>query len=80
MERQSDNSVGKSVRSGRKFKTVGGLVGWRPCGPIAAMLNNELRSNPDITKVVESAIAAGLGGKYPKLLTRFKILREEAAA
>ena len=70
--------AGAANQKPKKQKTVGKMVGWRPCGPIRAMLNNELRGNPDITAVVENAIAAGMAAKYPKLFSRFKVLREEA--
>jgi len=73
-----NTSVETENQRSRKSKTVGKLVGWRPCGPVRAMLNNELRGNPDITAVVEAAIVAGLSSKYPKLASRFNILREEA--
>jgi hypothetical protein len=58
-----------------------------PSGPIMEMLTLELnnrgrgrKNNRGAkTKLFEDCISKTLGGKYPKLLERFKILRGEAA-
>jgi hypothetical protein len=55
------------------------IIGFEPCGPIAEMVQHELRSGINKTDLMENCIAKALGAKYPKLAERFRILREEAA-
>ena len=59
-------------RNGRRIET------FEPCGPIAAMIDNETRNKPRGAKVTlfEMALANFLGPKYPKQLQRFQALRE----
>lgn len=59
-------------RNGRRIET------FEPCGPIAAMIDNETRNKPRGAKVTlfENALAQLLGSKYPKQLQRFQTLRD----
>ena len=52
---------------------------FEPCGPIRAMIENELRGKSRGAKVrlFEDALAQYLGPRYPKLQERFQILCEE---
>lgn len=60
-------------------KKTRNIIGFEPCGPIAEMLNNEFRAGSSKTRIMEDLVAKAVGPKYPKLLERFRILREEAA-
>lgn len=55
-------------------------ITFEPSGPISSMIVNEMRSHTNRTMVLEDCIAKALGAKYPKLLEKFKILREEKTA
>ncbi|MEN6533334.1 MAG: hypothetical protein ABFD89_06705 [Bryobacteraceae bacterium] len=67
--------------------TKRGTQSFEPCGPIKEMITLELNNRGRgrgvkrglKTKLFEDCIANALGGKYPKLMDRFKVLREEAA-
>lgn len=57
------------------------IEGFEPCGPIAAIIDNETRGKGHgaKTRMFEQAILLAYGPKYPKLSARYKILREEGA-
>lgn len=54
---------------------------FEPCGPIQAIIDNELRSGGAgaLRRYMEECVMAKSGLKYPKLAQRFLVLREEAA-
>lgn len=55
------------------------IMTFEPSGPIAAMMECELRGAGygARTRLIETALAALLGCKYPKFLERFNILHDE---
>lgn len=53
------------------------LIGFEPSGPVAEMVQFELRSGLTKTRLMEDCIVKALGAKYPKLACRYWILREE---
>jgi len=57
------------------------IITFEPSGPVASMLDCELRSKPRgaRTALLERAIVALLGAKYPKLRRRFDVLADESA-
>lgn len=58
------------------------IISFEPCGPVRAMLANELRRSARgaQTALMERAVVSLLGDKYPKLRERFQVLQEERAA
>lgn len=70
----------------RETKNKRSIQTFEPCGPILQMLNLELiertRNKPnrrgEKVRMFEDLVANACGHKYPKLLERFKILREES--
>ncbi len=69
----------RSMSNGRpKAKTR--VVTFKPCGPVSAMLDNHTRGKGwgAMSRVLEAAIVEHLGPRYPKLRTRFNVLRDEA--
>ncbi len=63
-------------RNGRRIET------FEPCGPIAQMIDNAGRGKARgwKTRFYEDCIAEMVGRKQPKLLEKYKVLREECAA
>lgn len=56
------------------------IESFRPCGPVAAMIDNETRGRGfgAKTALYERALVELLGAKYPKLKARWLVLHEEA--
>ena len=55
------------------------IVCFEPCGPVAAMLELEVKNKirGTRTKLLEAAVAEHLGKRYPKLMARYLVLLEE---
>ncbi len=77
MKHDMSNGLQKAV--GRLQKAKRRVVSFEPSGPVAAMIENETRHGTygAQTRLMEEALMALLGAKYPKCRARWEALREE---
>ncbi len=67
------------MSNGLRQKRTRRVETFEPSGPVACMIDNELRGKSRGAKaqLMERALATLLGAKYPKLLERWQVLQDE---